>query len=146
MEFIIKEFKVITKAHNELINITDTMQQCIAESGIEEGFLYVMSKHTTVGIVMNEGFPCVEEDILLHLSKYAPEDGDYMHNHYLPSDGCIAYNAPAHMKHIVTGYFAYAPIHKGKLLVGSRMEFYVAELDGPKTRSYVIQICGNKKS
>lgn len=145
MEFIIKEFKIITKAHNELINITDTIRNCVEESKIQEGFVYIMSKHTTVGIVMNEGFPCVEEDILLHLERYAPDDGEYIHNHYLPSDGCIAYNAPAHMKSILTGYFGYIPIHLGKLLLGSRMEFYLAELDGPKTRSFVIQICGVSK-
>jgi secondary thiamine-phosphate synthase enzyme len=138
------EFSIITKAKTQLINLMGQLCECVEKSGVKDGFVHIMSKHTTVGIVMNEGFPCVEEDVLRHMEKLAPDDGDYIHNHYLPSDGCIAYNAPAHIKNILLGYFAYAPIKDGKLKLGSRMEFYLAELDGPKTRAYVIQVCGNK--
>ncbi|QQO10776.1 secondary thiamine-phosphate synthase enzyme YjbQ [Breznakiella homolactica] len=144
MHIELYEFKIITQGRTQLINLMDQLNECVEKSGIKDGFVHIMSKHTTVSVVMNEGFPCVEEDILRHMEKLAPDNGDYIHNHYLPSDGCIAYNAPAHMKSILMGYFAYAPIQDGKLKLGSRMEFYLAELDGPKTRGYVIQVCGNK--
>lgn len=137
------EFNVITQGRTQLINIMDTLRECVEKSGVKNGYIHIMSRHTTVSIVMNEGFPCVEEDILRHMEKLAPDNGDYIHNHYLPSDGCIAYNAPAHMKNILLGYFAFAPVKDGKLKLGSRQEFYLAELDGPKSRSYVIQVCGN---
>lgn len=144
MKFELFEFSIITESRCQLINITDQIRLCVEKAGVKSGFVYIMSKHTTVSVVMNEGFPCVEEDILRHMEKLAPDNGDYIHNHFLPSDGCIAYNAPAHMKSILMGYFAYAPIHEGELKIGSRMEFYLAELDGPKTRGYVIQVCGEQ--
>lgn len=144
MIFKLFDFKIVTRSHCEMINITEQVRKCVEEAGVKNGFLHVMSKHTTVSVVVNEGFPCVEEDIVRHLEKLAPEDGDYIHNHYLPSDGCIAYNAPAHLKSILTGYFAYALIEEKVLKIGSRMEFYLVELDGPKTRGYTIQVCGEQ--
>lgn len=142
MKIELYEVELITESKNQLINITEKLRECVLKSGVNNGILYVMSKHTTMAITMNEAFSCVEEDILLHFQRLVPEEGDYIHNHFLPSDGCLAYNAPAHIKSVMMGYFGYAPIVDGRLKIGSRMDFYLVELDGPKTRGYLVQIIG----
>jgi secondary thiamine-phosphate synthase enzyme len=138
-----KELSVITEKPVQAINITSIVEKYVKECGIAEGFIYIMTKHTTTGLWVNEGLPCVEEDILNHLEKIAPENDDYVHNHFLIEDGTLGYNANSHIKSVLMGYFLYFPIHEGRLIKGARQTLYLAELDGPKPREYTIQVIGD---
>lgn len=136
------EFQVVTKKCIQCIDITSEVDAIVKNSGITSGMIFVMTKHTTNGLFVNEPLPCVEEDILNHLEVLAPEHGDYVHNRYLPFDGCVGFNANAHIKSVLLGYYLYFPIKDSKLVRGSRQAMYLVELDGPKTRSVVVQVIG----
>lgn len=142
MKIHFKKLELITRKPTQVINITSVVEEYVKECDIIEGVVYIMTKHTTTGLMVNEGLPCVEEDILNHLEKIAPEDDDYVHNHFLPEDGTLGYNANSHIKSVLMGYFLYFPIHKGEMVKGSRQTIYLAELDGPKSREYTIQVIG----
>ena len=107
-----------------MIRITDTVRDFVAESGIKNGVVFVITEHTTTGITVNESLPCVEEDIMETLDRIAPEEYPYHHNHYLPSYGTIGGNAP------------------GRVLLGSAADIYFCEYDGIKNRKYMIYIMG----
>lgn len=87
MEFKLKEAAVCADREFEMIKITPEVRAFVEESGIENGLVYVITEHTTTGITVNESLDCVEKDIMECLSRIAPEDYPYHHNHYLPNTG-----------------------------------------------------------
>lgn len=141
---IIKLFieEIQTKKHSELIDITEVVVSAIAKSGVKNGMVFVLTMHTSSGIIVTEGLPCLEKDVLANLEKLAPDEGDYYHNRYLDIDGRIAFNAGAHLKSVLGGYNTFFPISNGKIVKGSRQKIYFAEYDGPLCRNYCIQIMG----
>ena len=142
MKIKLEKIEVQTRADKELVDITSEVERVVAESGVREGLVYVMTTHTSSGLLVNEGLECLERDVIAHLERLAPDEGDYWHSRYLDIDGRLGFNAGSHLKSILGGYFAYFPIDKGKLVKGSRQRIYFAEYDGPLCRTYCVQVMG----
>ena len=68
------ENEVVTKHEFEMINITNEVKKAVADSGIKNGMVAVITKHTTTGIMINEALPCVEKDIEMQLERIVPKD------------------------------------------------------------------------
>jgi len=136
---IIKHFTIESHQPTEVIDITRLVLEFQEKSPIKEGMLFVMTRHTTTALLVTEGLSCIEEDILNNLDRLFPKQLDYHHHRYLPDDGCVGYNADAHLKSIFTGYFLYFPIENQVILKGSRQTIYLVELYGPSTREIIIQ-------
>jgi secondary thiamine-phosphate synthase enzyme len=134
--------EVQTRKDKELIDITPEVERVVKESGVKDGMVFVLTCHTSSGIIVTEGLPCLEHDILANLEQLAPDHGDYLHNRYLDFDGRIAYNAGSHLKSVLGGYNCFFPIEKGKVVRGSRQTIYFAEYDGPLARTYLVQVMG----
>lgn len=133
---------VQSRREQELIDVTPEVERVIAESGVQEGLVNILTMHTSSGIIVTEGLPCLEEDVVNHLSRLCPSEGDYLHRRYLDIDGRIGFNADAHLKSVLGGISAAFPITKGKMLKGGRQTIYFAEFDGPLSREYVVQVLG----
>lgn len=131
-----------SKRNCELINVTEKVSDVVAKSKIKEGFVQVITLHTTSAILINEDEPGLEEDIPNFISRLVPEEGTYRHHHFFPKDGRNAVNAWAHIRSCLLGSHIVLPILGGKLLKGGRQNIYFVELDGPKRRSFVIQVVG----
>lgn len=142
MKIRLTELTVQTRKDRELVDITPEVERAVAQSVVSAGLVWVMTKHTSSGILVTEGLPCLESDVLAHLGSLAPDSGDYHHNRYLEIDGRVAFNAPAHLKSVLTGYFAYFPVAGSKIVKGSRQRVYFAEFDGPLLRGYTVQVIG----
>jgi secondary thiamine-phosphate synthase enzyme len=134
--------EIQTKKEKELLDITESVEKIIKKSKVKNGIVNILTMHTSSGIIVTEGLPCLEMDILNHLDKIAPEISNYYHNRFLDKDGRVAFNASAHLKSIHSGYFASFPIKNGKIIKGSRQRIFFAEYDGPLLRNYCIQIIG----
>ena len=50
----VKTIHILTKVYNELDIITPQVEEAVAESGIQDGMVTVITKHTTTGITVNE--------------------------------------------------------------------------------------------
>lgn len=142
MKIKLTKLEIQTHKDKELLDITADVERAVAESGVKNGMVFVLTMHTSSGIIVTEGLECLERDVLNNLEKLAPDTGDYMHNRYLDIDGRVAFNAGAHLKSVLTGYNAFFPIEKGKIVKGSRQRIYFAEFDGPLARMYCIRIIG----
>jgi secondary thiamine-phosphate synthase enzyme len=138
----LERVKVQTRQSEEAINITQKVDEVVRSSGVKNGVVNVMTLHTSSGLLVTEGIPCLERDILKHLSRLFPEDGDYHHRRYLDYDGRLGFNADAHLKSVVGGISCFFPIENGEVVRGSRQAIYFMEYDGPLERTYVIQILG----
>lgn len=142
MKIKLEKLEVQTRRDKELIDITPEVERVVRESGIREGVVNVLTMHTSSGIIVTEGLPCLEMDVLNHLEALAPDEGDYYHNRYLDIDGRLGFNAGAHLKSILGGINAFFPIENGQIVKGSRQRIYFAEYDGPLCRTYCVQVIG----
>lgn len=72
--------KVLSETEFQLISIRDEVIKAVEESGIQNGFVLVMSAHTTAGVMVNEDLTCLHTDIEATLDKMAPVVADYAHS------------------------------------------------------------------
>lgn len=141
----LEQITVQSRAGQELVDITPEVERIIAVSGVRNGLVNVLTKHTSAGIIVTEGLECLEQDVVDHLERLAPDrpqEYAYYHNRYLDFDGRLGFNAGAHLKSILSGYFACFPIADGQIVRGGRQRIYFAEYDGPLAREVVVQIIG----
>ncbi|MGA3327386.1 MAG: secondary thiamine-phosphate synthase enzyme YjbQ [Terriglobia bacterium] len=138
----LEKVKVQSRKAEEAINVTAQVDELVAKSGVKNGLVNVMTCHTSSGLLVTEGLPCLEEDILTHFARLLPEDGNYHHRRYLDFDGRVAFNAETHLKSILGGIQCSFPIENGKVVRGSRQTIYFMEYDGPLERTYLVQVLG----
>ena len=128
--------------YNCLIPIGKEVVEVVLNSGINNGIAYIITRHTTTGITVNEKLECLEDDILSNLKKMFPEEASYYHARFLKSYGAMAGNPTGHLKAMVTGNHAVFPIVNGEVVLGKAQEIYLAEFDGPQSRTIMISIMG----
>lgn len=139
---VYKSFTLLTKQYNEMILITEEIEKAVAESGIQNGIIAVISRHTTTGITVNESLECLESDIDHFLKRLVPEDYPYNHARMLKSYGSTAGNPTGHLKAHLTGNHCVFPIVSGELVKGDAQDVYFCEFDGPAKRTISISIIG----
>lgn len=139
---IMKELEYFTSKYNEMIPIKQDVEKVIDESPVENGVVYVITQHTTTGIMVNENLECLEDDIMENLSTMFPEDGNYYHARFLRTYGAMAGNPTGHLKSMVSGNHCVMPVSGGRLVSGSAQEIYLAEFDGPQERTVSVIVMG----
>ena len=133
MRHFTKEISISTP-NEDFIDITNTVNKTIRESGIREGHCTVFCPHTTAGITVNENAdPDVISDMLFALDKTFPDYPEFRH---------FEGNSPAHLKSSTVGCNQTFIIYKGQLLLGIWQGIYFSEFDGPRNRNYIISIIG----
>ena len=121
-----------TKACEELIDITRTVEEDVRSSGIKEGLCVVYVPHTTAAVTINEDAdPSVREDILRQLKNLAPRKGEYSH---------LEGNSDAHIKSSLIGASQVIPIHDGRLMLGAWQGIFFCEFDGPRDRRFYVTL------
>lgn len=136
----VKTIRVLTKRYNEFDVITPQVKEIAAQSGVRNGLVTVLTKHTTTGITVNEALECLESDIETALSLFAPEDRPYSHARMLRDYGSTAGNPTGHLKALVTGNHCHFLLQDGKLIRGGAQDVYFCEFDGPAQRNILVII------
>ncbi|MGB9789392.1 MAG: secondary thiamine-phosphate synthase enzyme YjbQ [Thermotoga caldifontis] len=127
-----KGFSLRTKQRVEMVDITDQVQQIVAESGVKSGICFVFVPHTTAGITINEGADrSVRMDIVERLSHIVPANANYHH---------LEGNSDAHIKASLIGSSVTVPIENAKLALGTWQRIFFCEFDGPRAREVFVQI------
>lgn len=126
-------FQVKTKQHDEMVDITQELQNWIRQQNVEEGALIVTSLHTTAGITVNENAdPDVKTDMLMRLDEVYPWD----HSKDKHGEG----NTASHLKTSTIGSSETILVKGGKLVLGTWQGVYFCEFDGPRQRKYAARI------
>ncbi len=133
-----KTIEILTTSYNQMEVITDAVLQAVSESGVKNGMVTVMTKHTTTGVTVNEALECLESDIADALALFAPEDRPYAHARMLRDYGSTAGNPTGHLKAMLVGNHCHFPIIDGELVRGGAQDVYFCEFDGPARRSIMI--------
>ena len=138
----VKTIRILTKQYVELDVITPQVEAIVAESGVKNGMVTVMTKHTTTGVTVNEALECLESDIEVALSLFAPEDRPYSHARMLRDYGSTAGNPTGHLKALLTGNHCHFPIVDGQIVRGGAQDVYFCEYDGPASRNILVMVEG----
>ena len=126
------QMEVRTPSHACMVEITREVERQVTQSGVQEGVCYVFVPHTTAGLTINENAdPTVRADILKALDKNVPWRDDYDH-----SEG----NSAAHIKASIMGSSQTILVSRGRLHLGTWQGVFLAEFDGPRTRSVWIRV------
>src|SRR4051812_11682955 len=124
-----------------MINITPRLEECVAGSGIRQGFAGLFSQHTTAVLLVNEWQSALLDDIAEFLHRFVQEGLSYKHNSPLFSD-CERGNATSHLRSLLFNNSVMLPVVDGKPILGRFQSVILAELDGPRERDLKLQILG----
>jgi secondary thiamine-phosphate synthase enzyme len=125
---------VKTCGHTDIIDITTEVQQCVNESGIENGIVNLFVSGSTAALTTMEYEEGILEDFRRMLEKFAPEDFDY--EHHKRWGDC---NGAAHLRSALIGTDVSIPIENGKLALGTWQQIVLIDFDEkPRTRKIHI--------
>jgi secondary thiamine-phosphate synthase enzyme len=129
--------EIATTASKQAVDITPRVAKVVSESGIEEGIVVVFAKHTTTGLFINEREGGLQRDVEGVLAKLVPAASGYHH------DG-IDDNAASHIQSVLLGASLAVPISGGELELGTWQSIFLAERDGPRTRTVAVKVMGER--
>ena len=132
-----KELWFETTRRREFINITPNINECLRESGINEGLLLCNAMHITASVFINDNESGLHEDFEQWLEKLAPEKphSQYSHNGYED-------NADAHLKRTVMGREVVVAVTGGALDFGPWEQIFYGEFDGMRKKRVLVKIIG----
>lgn len=132
MESKLVKISIKSKKINELINITQQVQDLVTKSKVISGHVILFVPHTTAAITINENTdPNVVFDLIKAMSNVFIDDPEYRH---------FEGNSPAHIKSTVVGVEKTILIEDNQLVLGIWQGIYFCEFDGPKTRNLMVKV------
>ena len=123
-----------TSRREELVDITSPIEEVVAESGMQDGMVFVYAQGATGAIMIQENWDdSVQQDVVNLLRKMIPR-GVWLHDR---QDG----NGDAHLKAGLVGPSEAIPLIDGKLGLSRWQNIFFCEFDGPRReRNIVITI------
>ena len=116
--------------------MTSRLAEVVEDSGISNGLALVFTLHTTTGLFVNERESGLQADVESVLEKMVPPKGSYHHDR-------IDDNAASHIQSVVLGASLVLPITRGELDLGTWQSVFLAERDGPRTRTLIVKVVGD---
>jgi len=133
-----KELWFNIPTRREFRNITRDVEECLRESGIQEGLTLVSAMHITASVFINDNESGLHHDYEVWLEKLAPHEpiSQYWHNRTGED------NADAHMKRQVMGREVVVAVTNGKLDFGPWEQIFYGEFDGRRRKRVLVKIIG----
>ena len=130
-------FSIRTTEHNQVIDITERVQEAVRASGLADGVCAVYTPHATAAIAVNENDdPNIGLDLMRALGKMVPEHDGWLHDR-------VDDNAAAHIKSAIVGPSESIPVDAGRLALGRWQNVFFCEFDGPRSeRRITVTIVG----
>lgn len=127
------------RGHAQMENITASVQQALATSGLRNGILTVFIKHTTASVMIIEDEPGIRADTKAIWDRLVPADPAWQHNSRNPGED----NGHSHLRGQLQGPSVTIPVVEGGVALGTWQQIVVIDFDTrPRTRELVIQIVG----
>jgi secondary thiamine-phosphate synthase enzyme len=120
-------------------NITPTIEEIVAKSGVQEGLCLVNAMHITASVFINDDEPGLLADYARWLEELAPFDASpqrYAHNRTGED------NADAHHKRQIMGREVVVAITGGKLDFGPWVQIFYGEFDGRRPKRVLVKLIG----
>jgi len=133
-----KSFRISTRGHGDVLDITTPVTQIVAESRLQQGVVNVAGVGSTVGITTLEFEPGCVADLKRALEKIAPADAEYAHNTRW-GDG----NGYAHLRSALVGASRSFPLTSGRLGTGTWQQIVLCDFDNrTRDRQVLVTVVG----
>lgn len=130
----------------EFRDITETVIDVVARSGIRSGMVNVQSRHTTAAVLINENEPLLLKDLKQTLERIAPRHEKYRHDDFTVRTVNLEPdekpNGHAHCKSLFLPTAEILNLHDGILQIGRWQRLFFLELDRSRNRSVSVMILG----
>ena len=131
-----KTFRISTKGHTDIINITPQVSQIVKEAQISEGLCLVSCLGSTCGLTTIEYEEGVISDLKRILDEIIPANTNY--EHCKKWGDCNGY---AHIRSAIIQPFLVVPIAQGELYLGPWQQIVFIDFDNrPREREIKITI------
>ena len=133
-----KELSFNIPTRREFRNITRDVEECLRESGIQEGLILVNAMHITASVFINDHESGLHQDYEAWLEKLAPHEPIRQYRHNDTGED----NADAHMKRQVMGREVVVAVTNGKLDFGPWEQIFYGEFDGRRAKRVLVKVIG----
>jgi len=120
------------------VNITETVENLVRKSGVQEGLCLVNAMHITASVFINDAEDGLLQDFDDWLEKLAPHEPISQYRHNRTGED----NADAHLKRQVMGREVVVAITKGRLDLGPWEQIFYGEFDGRRRKRVLVKIIG----
>jgi secondary thiamine-phosphate synthase enzyme len=122
---------VATHQRETLVDITQSVRQVVAASGVRDGIVTVYAQGATAAVMIQENWDeSVQTDVVNFLRQIIPQ-GVWLHDR---QDG----NGDAHLKAGLVGPSETVPVIEGKLGLSTWQNIFLCEFDGPRSERRIL--------
>ena len=140
MKQVIRTLSFQTASPVEFVDLTDRIGEALLASGVREGSVTVVSRHTTAGIAVNERDAALQADMAAWLTRTFPPGAPYAHDR-APVDA--RKNAHAHLAALLLRASETVLVRGGRLDLGPWQAVFFVEADGGRPREVSLLIAGD---
>ncbi len=133
-----KELWFHVPTRRAFINITPKVNECLQESGIQEGLVLVNAMHITASVFINDDESGLHADYEKWLEELAPHEPTNQYRHNRTGED----NADAHLKRQVMGREVVVAVTEGHLDFGPWEQIFYGEFDGRRRKRVLVKIIG----
>jgi secondary thiamine-phosphate synthase enzyme len=133
-----KELWFEVPGRRAFLNITREVEDCLRDSGVEEGLVLINAMHITASVFINDDEPGLHADYEKWLERLAPHEPISQYRHNRTGED----NADAHLKRQVMGREVVVAVTGGKLDFGPWEQIFYGEFDGGRKKRALIKIIG----
>jgi len=133
-----KELWFNVPSRRGFINMTSQAENCLQESGVQEGLLLVNAMHITASVFINDDESGLHHDYDVWLEKLATHEPVSQYQHNRTGED----NAGAHLKRQVMGREVVVAVTNGKLDFGPWEQIFYGEFDGSRKKRVLVKIIG----
>ena len=134
-----KELWLHVPTRRAFVNITPQVEECLRESGIQEGLLLCNAMHITASVFINDDESGLHRDFEKWLEQLAPEKPHAQYDHNRTGED----NGDAHLKRTVMGREVVVAVTGGALDLGPWEQIFYGEFDGLRRKRVLIKIIGD---
>jgi len=133
-----KTFRISTRGHADVLDVTGQVARIVAESGVRQGIVNVAGIGSTLAITTLEFESGCLADLRRALEQIAPESDNYAHNARWGD-----HNGYAHLRSALLGTARSFPVSDGGILIGAWQQIVLCDFDErPRERQVVVTVVG----
>jgi secondary thiamine-phosphate synthase enzyme len=129
----ITDIAVETSQRYELVSITDEVERAARDAGVDEGICVILSTHTTAAVTVNEDY---DRDVPGDLASACRAFLEALDVRFEHAEG----NSDSHFLTSLFGQSQTLMVRGGELDLGRWQGVFLAEFDGPRSRTVRVAL------
>ena len=129
----VTDISVRTRERYEFVSITDEVRRAVREAGVEEGMCIISSTHTTAAVTVNEDY---DRDVPKDLAAACEALMGSLDVRFEHAEG----NSDSHFLTSLIGQSQHLLVRGGEVDLGRWQGVFLAEFDGPRSRTVRVAI------